>query len=640
MADREPRLGDIAEIANAIQLAAGGDNKGPGRSVFLTGAGCSKSAGIPLVPDMAQQLVLRLAKAKRAPTDALNNADGAYRWLSPNRGIPDCRIGEPPKNGGTDAREIDWPRVYDVLFADHYKTPDHAREIFSDFVDQAEGRINWAHLCLGELVKQKLVSTVITTNFDQLVLAGLVRAGVLPVVCDGIESLTRIRGAPLHPQLIELHGSRHTYRLRNAPDELEALLNDAPTIAAIESLFQELRVFVAVGYAGREKGVMDLLVRAATRFMDKQLFWLVHGSDPARLSNNAQRLLATSRNAALLVGQDADSFFVRLLKELAIGAPESIREPLFLANLHASELAPHDSVDIAEREVIAAEIERHRDEIEAMKRGLSRHRKNRTAAETAMARARELRLAGKLAEALRILQSATKRSKNAMLWRQLAEVALEYGKDCPDRQPLETAVASWRRVVETTDRKSNALVWASAQDSFGYALFCLGEREAGTARLEEAVSAYREALKEWIRKRGPLSWAAIQNNLGNALLRLGERESGTERLEQAVAAYRQAMKEWTRERVPLNWATIQNNLGIALVVLGERGSASTRLEQAVAAYREALKEWTRERVPLDWAMIQNNLCNALLRLGERESGTARLEQAVAACREALKERTR
>jgi len=213
MTDREPRLGNIAEVANAIQLATASDSKGLGRTIFFIGAGCSKSAGIPLVLEMAQQLLIRLAKAKRAPPDALKSADDAYHWLSPNRGIPDCRIGDAPKDGSADTREIDWSRVYDVLFADHYKTPDHAREIFSDFVDQAEGRVNWAHLCLGELVKQKLVSTVITTNFDQLALAGLVRAGVLPVVCDGIESLTRIRGAPLQ---IELHGSRHTYRLARA----------------------------------------------------------------------------------------------------------------------------------------------------------------------------------------------------------------------------------------------------------------------------------------------------------------------------------------------------------------------------------------------------------------------------------------
>ena len=66
----------------------------------------------------------------------------------------------------------------------------------------------------------------------------------------------------------------------------------------------------------------------------------------------------------------------------------------------------------------------------------------------------------------------------------------------------------------------------------------------------EAVAAYREALKERTRERVPLDWAMTQNNLGNALFRLGERESGTARLEEAVAAYREALQERTRERVP------------------------------------------------------------------------------------------
>jgi hypothetical protein len=334
VASKEPRIGNVGEVATAMRLAAGKDNVVLGRTVFLVGAGCSKSAGIPLVSEMARGLIIKLATALQGPTSALTDPEIAYRWLLQGGKISDCQIGERAKDIA-DNREIDWPRVYDMLFAEHYNTPDDAREIFSQFVDSADGRINWAHLCLGELAKQKLVSTVITTNFDQLVLAGLVRSGVLPVVCDGIESLTRIRGAPRHPQLIELHGSRHTYRLRNAPEELAALLNDAQAIAAIESLFQELRVFVVVGYGGRETGVMDLLINAARHFTDKRLFWVLHGSDPAALSDKARDLLATSRNSALLIGQDADSFFLHLLRELNVGAPETIRDPLFLARLHA-----------------------------------------------------------------------------------------------------------------------------------------------------------------------------------------------------------------------------------------------------------------------------------------------------------------
>ena len=79
----------------------------------------------------------------------------------------------------------------------------------------------------------------------------------------------------------------------------------------------------------------------------------------------------------------------------------------------------------------------------------------------------------------------------------------------------------------------------------------------------------------------PLDWAMTQNNLGNALWTLGERESGTARLEEAVAAYREALEERTRERVPLDWAMTQKNLGTALRALGERESGTARLEEAV-----------------------------------------------------------
>ena len=178
------------------------------------------------------------------------------------------------------------------------------------------------------------------------------------------------------------------------------------------------------------------------------------------------------------------------------------------------------------------------------------------------------------------------------------------------------------------------------QVTLGNALFVLGERESGTARLEEAIEAYRSALEERTCESYPLDRATIQNELGTALAALGRRESGTARLEEAVAAFRSALEERTRERVPLDWAMKQNNLGTALATLGERESGTTRLEEAVAAFRNALEERTRERVPLDWAMTQDNLGTALATLGERESGTTRLEEAISAVRNALEERTR
>ncbi len=161
---------------------------------------------------------------------------------------------------------------------------------------------------------------------------------------------------------------------------------------------------------------MDLLIKAGSRFTDKQLFWILHGNDPAKLSENARQLLATSRNSALLIGHDADTFFLRLLRDLSIGSPESIREPLFLPSLHASQLATHDPKDVLDGSIIAAEISRHRSEIEAMKLALDRYRKTRSRIQETLSKARELRLAGKTVEAMTILQSASKHSKDIAIW--------------------------------------------------------------------------------------------------------------------------------------------------------------------------------------------------------------------------------
>jgi tetratricopeptide (TPR) repeat protein len=235
--------------------------------------------------------------------------------------------------------------------------------------------------------------------------------------------------------------------------------------------------------------------------------------------------------------------------------------------------------------------------------------------------------------------SAHEDKRRDYLSRETAALFLQ-GKEFGDNNALRSAIERYIRLIDLNPRERMPLEWAVVQNDLGMALWVLGDREAGTAKLEEAVVAFREALKELPRERVPLDWATNKNNLGVVLLSLGERESGTAKLQEAVVAFREALTERTRERVPLDWAATQNNLAGALLRLGSRGNGNAMLEESVIAYRGAINEMTRERGPLQWATIQNNLGSALLALGDREAGTAKLEEAVVAFREALKERTR
>lgn len=252
----------MAEIVNVSQIArqirfARRDGKSLGKVVFLIGAGCSISAGIPGASGLARRMVQMVA-VDLGYCDQDADHVQAYKILKGEDASFSAFETGPQGSDPTDDT-IDWYKVYDEMFRSYYRTPDDVRDLFTTIVNNAQGAINWAHLCLGELVAHSYVSTVLTTNFDQLVLSGMVRAGVLPVVCDGIESLNRIAGAPRHPQLVELHGSRHTYMLRNSPEDVKAVREDPQAAAAIRDLLHHATTFVAIGYGGREEGVMDLL---------------------------------------------------------------------------------------------------------------------------------------------------------------------------------------------------------------------------------------------------------------------------------------------------------------------------------------------------------------------------------------------
>ena len=667
---RDPQIGTVGDIADRMRFARS-DVLLPGCTIFLIGAGCSISAGVPGAALVAQRMAREVAD--RMGVAASNaDADNCYRSLVAAKKLVDCS-----KPGG----KVDWYRVYDAMFKTHYAEPNDSRALFGRIISGPKVGINWSHLCLGELVAQRFISTVLTTNFDQLALSGIVRAGVIPVVCDDIDSLNRINVTPGHAQLVELHGSRHTYLLRNNPADVADVGGDFRASGTILELLRHATVFVAIGYGGREDGVMDLLVSSARILPGKHLFWVNHSADPEAISPKVRDFLATSRQSRLVPGQDADRFFLDLSRELGVGAPSAIARPLESLERLIADVSRHSVSDPD----IAAEIAAAKAQLGRLKTLADSSEARDPSAERAT-RIRELRLAGNYADAYRLavecVGSAVPSAEDRPIVEEAALAALHYGRVATERDPLANATRWFRHLLEThndgdpakarlaiglgeallrsaerdpersgleealeflrqmgteIDRTTAPLDWAAIQNNRGLVLQTLGERESGTAWLKEAVAAYRLALEEYTRDRVPLDWAAIHNNLGNAFGTLGARESSIAWLQEAVVAYRLALEEQTRDRAPLDWAGTQNNLGGALQMLGERESGSARLVEAVAAFRRALEERTRDRVPLDWAATQNNLGNALSTLGERESDTARLEEAVVAYRLALEE---
>lgn len=289
--------------------------------MFLIGAGCSKSAGILLASEVAMRATVRLANDYRMPdaspgmseTEALEALVDAEHF--PERFHP--RSGKPR-----------WGELYSYIFSDHIKHPNEQRDFIGDLVNTEGLTLNWSHACLGELVKRRFVHTVLTTNFDQLVLKGIIRTGIVPVVADGLESLSRISATPRWPQVVHVHGSMHTYELRNSYEALRETREDRGLQSLMLTILKETTVLVVVGYFGGEEGIMRLLQDAARALPRMVVYWIAYEKDYALLSSGAKELLELGEHKYFILNQESDTFFNQLLGELGVGSPGWINDPL------------------------------------------------------------------------------------------------------------------------------------------------------------------------------------------------------------------------------------------------------------------------------------------------------------------------
>ncbi|WP_162245653.1 SIR2 family protein [Brevundimonas sp. Root1279] len=579
--------------------------------LFFIGAGCSRSAGVPLAGEIARDLVTRLAETYRlgsglTPEQALENLSHKGHFQKPK------------------GHEIDWYSVYDACFQEHYKTPDHARTIFQRAVASANGKINWAHLCLGELVSQGYCSTIITTNFDLLALEGLAAAGVIPVVSDGLESLGRIDGNPIYPQLIQLNGSIHTYRLRNKPDEIEAVAKDDVAAACVRDLVRSTSTIVFIGYAGREKAIMGLLKKALTEFSEKEIFWCSFEGNPSSIGEAAREIIDDNPNARILLNQDADMFFFELCRDLGIGSPRFVRDPLGAIARQSSRIVK-PSEHSATHE-ISMEIDRHSEMLEKLEE-FERTNRETHKSQTMLDIAREQRLRGDFKASLNTLtQALSDPNVHANVIDDAADSAFMVAQASQD--PSEIAEALRLSRLSASRWETGTFNWAVAQSRLGDALWLAATGHADVALLMSAVEAYEAALGEIDKEDHPNVWARLQDGIGVALMQAADISKDTSLLEKALTALDNALTVRTREKQPIQWAETQCNKAIALFTLGEQKNDVETLRLAAKLQEEALQESTKKLLPTNWAAGTLNLASIYGAIGYLTDDTASLTKSL------------
>ena len=126
MTSKEPRIiSDISEISEKIAFARQNE-KQPGRVVFLIGAGCSISAGIPDAKKIAKRMVRTVAQRFNCCNDGADNVQ-VYNNLVARKHFQ--RFATVSEETMLTDETIDWYKVYDKMFDRHYTAPDDVRDL-------------------------------------------------------------------------------------------------------------------------------------------------------------------------------------------------------------------------------------------------------------------------------------------------------------------------------------------------------------------------------------------------------------------------------------------------------------------------------------------------------------------------------
>ena len=592
-----PIVRSVQDVVDSLKIARGRPRDDEwGGVTFLVGAGCSRGAGIPLADAIARELVVDLAHSL-SDTQTFAEADAALQWLKAN---------------GKLAQDLPWPRVYGQIFEDYYKDAPTQQRILARFVDAATG-INWAHACLGELVRAHLVNTVVTTNFDQLVLDGMIRSDILPTIADGIRALDRIEGQPGYPQLIHIHGSRRTYQLRNSVTATTDYAASHPVVRAISELLRSTPALVVVGYAGAEEGIMAALLDAARNASPcPPIYWILYSDAVTDLSPGAHALLACSSGGGVVPGQDADDFFASIMRGMKLEGPGWLVRPIEQLKERARRVA------IPSQPLLAGVVESYLKRIDALT--------DAPAPEQRLEQFRALSIGGQSAEAFDVLKPDLLNLDAPGDLEALGDAAYESGRTKVASDHLRVATAVYRRALGA---------WTSHRDKartskkLGDALQEFARHRRDPAPVDEAIAAYQESLAYLSDVPPNVDSAVAHVSLGAAYRLSSALRSDPALLHNALTEYQAALQFYTPEGMPVEWATAQLNMAVTLLALGQVEVNAARFDRAIEACTSALERLDPTAHRPRWLRAILNLATSLLERARFDSGPARIDEAIA-----------
>ncbi len=265
----------VEDLAEFMQSAK--DEKRP--FIFITGAGCSVTAGIPL----AQKIVSELNKKFPLELKPLSDKDR--------------------KDYGKCMARLETSK---------------RREYLQKYIGKA--KVNWAHIALACLMKEGYIRRVMTFNFDNLLARSCGLLGEYPPIYDFTAANLNLHRLIDDPAIVHLHGQGHGFVQLNTESETKEhaerlkgfvghILSESPTLF--------------IGYSGNSDA---FLPQVEEQFRDQhRLFWVDMGEGaPEHLQ---QKLLTSSLAHYMSCKNGADLFLIELAQKLECFPPTIFADP-------------------------------------------------------------------------------------------------------------------------------------------------------------------------------------------------------------------------------------------------------------------------------------------------------------------------
>lgn len=274
---------------------------------FFLGSGASAQAGIPTGGTMIWDFKRELYCSEKGVPREL------YRDLNAN-------IVQKELQEYFDAQN-QYPRLYApeeyaFYFEKCYPTPTARERYILNKVADISPSIG--HLCLGNLFISKRVTNIWTTNFDELIEAGIKTLAAHHSFNVYSTANKTIAPANTLSSVIKLHGDYRYDHIKNTPTEIQNL-EESMQKTFSESLMLN-KGLVVVGYSGSDDSIMHILEENITvpGFLRHGLVWAIpegiHLSD--RLNALMEKASNANESSCIVRIQNFDDFLYRIYATL------------------------------------------------------------------------------------------------------------------------------------------------------------------------------------------------------------------------------------------------------------------------------------------------------------------------------------